>query len=339
MLFSLPCELLAQIFEYFDPVSSATKYQSTLYSLCLTNCRAYSFAKPLLFKHIDFDLLGANPAYRHIRLFLRSCYENELLLGEVQSAGLRIWTYHAYDDLQRLAELLLKAPRLKRLSVSPLFVGSNQEHIGHLNEPTPVLMLSPKQLSQLLIPVQDRLEELTVSDKGDMKVDHDRTVLNLARFANVKALTVSNACLFGGYVPGVLEISAAEQVLPPTLQNLTITFPRNEGIFYSLGEMKTALLVGNNVWDELWRERTMPQGADHLHGLHVASGLLSHPTLCLLKLAEDNNCGWRGRFTKVVRWKQGEINCQSGRFIRFSIELRVPERWHSDLDVIKYWTR
>lgn len=339
MFSHLPCELIAQVFGYFDPLSARAPCQSTLYSLSLTCRIAHDIANPLLFKHIDFDLLGANPAYRHIRLFLRSCFENKGLLDDIQSASLRVWTYHAWDDLQALAELLLNAPRLTKLSVSPLFVDSNQEQINYLNEATPVLMLSPKQLSQLVLPVQDKLTELVVSDKGDMKVEHDRTVLSLANFANLKALTLSNACLFGGYVAGDAEISTAAHALPLALERLTISFPRNEGIFYTLGEMKTALLVGMTVWEQLWRERTNPPYADNSHGLQTASGVLLHPTLCSLTLAEENNCGWRGRFTKVVRWRKGEIQRDSGKKLSFVIDLRVPERWHSDYEVLKYWTR
>ncbi|KAJ9657580.1 hypothetical protein H2198_004226 [Neophaeococcomyces mojaviensis] len=246
----------------------------------------------------------------------------------------------AYIHENMLMSLLLRAPKLQSLSISPTLIDGEAHNLW--DEDSEVLaaaVLSPVNIRRLLLPVREHLEKLTILDVGVLEMDamnpsHDGTQLDLASFHRLKTLTLSNACLFGGCT-SARQAPNVQHLLPSTLEHLTIAFPRKAGVFYSLGEMKSALLNGNDAWNRLWLERTAWGRANELQMLGLVVNTMRPTRLRTLNLLEDNSCGWTSRYTNVVRWRTNQLNCLSGEVVNFVVELRVPQTWQTDLEAIK----
>ncbi|KAK8113892.1 hypothetical protein PG999_005961 [Apiospora kogelbergensis] len=208
-------------------------------------------------------------------------------------------------------------------------------------------VLSPRSIGRLLAPVAASLEQLTLhAENVGLPARHDGSQIDLTAFTRLRQLEITACLLFGDGSGAVASGGAGGgnsddiwRRLPPALENLTIHFDGDLGLFWSMTEMRSHLRAGT-FESQLWDRRLCDDGGEN-DGLRWLAELLRRHTsgelpgnqLRAITLEEREVYG-RDRNWALVTWRQpgGDRLRHLARAaaVDLEISLRVPRSFQSE---------
>ncbi|KAI1455085.1 hypothetical protein F4805DRAFT_436826 [Annulohypoxylon moriforme] len=232
-----------------------------------------------------------------------------------------------------LESILPKIPNLTCLQLSVPGDGTqidrkmanNSSMLGFdLDEP-----LRPSSYGDLLAPVAASLKHLVIDAENVLITSHDGSHIDLSHFINVSLLELSASLLFGsgGTAASCAWVWEIWKFLPPRVENFDILFDGDQGLFWSLGDMRQH--ARSNTFDQLWERTLKMDYIDWLLGLlsRNRNNTASFRSITINELPiVDRDQNW-----KIVEWKLTDdlTTAAAAAGVKLTIRLRVPRRFKS----------
>ncbi|KAJ9664213.1 hypothetical protein H2198_000431 [Neophaeococcomyces mojaviensis] len=163
----------------------------------------------------------------------------------------------SHVDIATFERILPQCTKLKQLFCPPPEPGIAFEDGGWRPYPEDTgRKFSSTLVSQALLPVADTLEVLSMTDPNIIFTAQDESCLDLSAFSVLRKLCLSNSVLLGPQQPAPPRGSFKSAIwrrLPPSLEELCVTFDGLEGIFYSIESLEiTAAYPSDFTYSTLW---------------------------------------------------------------------------------------
>lgn len=236
-------------------------------------------------------------------------------------------------SFEALKSILPRAPNLEYLHLS--LPGYGQEFERKMSDDMAIPgyeltgVLHSAHYGTLLAPVAGSLKELALDGDNVLFTQHDGTTIDLSQFVNLYHLEVTASVLFGPHdtaacCPWPRDVRKA---LPPHLEALHLTFDGDQGMFWSVEQMRKH--QSSQTFDELWALRLENHHVDWLVELLHRNSVKKYP-LKTVTISEqpviDRNQSW-----KVVIWYGTDyLQTVAGEAeVDVSIRLLVPRDFES----------
>ncbi|KAI4870998.1 hypothetical protein F4820DRAFT_401063 [Hypoxylon rubiginosum] len=232
-----------------------------------------------------------------------------------------------------LESILPRTPNMKclQLSVPGTATEVNREvakyasMMGYdLDEP-----LCPAFYGELLAPVAASLKNLVIDTVNVKYPSHDGSRIDLSRFTNVTRLELSASLFFdtGKTTASCAWSHEIGKCLPPRIERLHLLLDGDQGVFWSLGDMRTH--ARSKTFEELWKQRLNTDHVDWL--IHLLDRKRKDAaSLKFIMIAEDpvadSDQNWR-----IVQWHMTDhLNTTASEAgVELAMKLRVPRLFES----------
>ncbi|KAI0886974.1 uncharacterized protein GGS22DRAFT_119723 [Annulohypoxylon maeteangense] len=189
--------------------------------------------------------------------------------------------------------------------------------------------LRPRLYGDLLAPVATTLKDLVIDADNVLFPSHDGSYIDLSRLIQVSRLELSAYLLFGSekVVKGCSRAWEVWKLLPPRVENLDLLFDGDQGLFWSLSDMRQ--YARSQTFDELWERTANKDYVDWLLELLKRSriNMASFRTIIISEQPiVDRDQNW-----KIVEWRMTDdlIAAAAAAGVKLIIRLRVPRLFKS----------
>ncbi|XXG96010.1 hypothetical protein Hte_002287 [Hypoxylon texense] len=203
-------------------------------------------------------------------------------------------------------------------------MADNASMLGYdLSEP-----LRPAFYGELLAPAAASLKNLVIDTVNVKYPSHDGSWIDLSPFANLSRLEFSASLFFGtGKTASCAWSRGIGRYLPPRIESLHVLFDGDQGIFWSLGDMRRH--ARSRTFPELWQQRLNVVHVEWLIDL-LAGKRKDATSLKSITVAEDPVVD-RDQNWKVVHWHMTDylnaVAHEAG--VKLTMKLRVPRLFES----------
>ncbi|KAI0892363.1 hypothetical protein F4806DRAFT_237947 [Annulohypoxylon nitens] len=192
-----------------------------------------------------------------------------------------------------------------------------------------IVPLRPSLYGDVFGPVASSLKHLAMDIDNVHIPSHDGSRIDLSRFTIMSRLELSAAFLFlsSKVVAGCAWAYDAWQVLPPRLEYLEVLFDDDQGLFWSVGEMRQH--APSQTFKQLWTRTVNKEYVDWLLQL-MARSRDNKSSIKEIKLSEqpimDRDPNW-----KIVTWRMTDdlVAAAAAAGVKLEIRLRVPRMFKS----------
>ncbi|KAI6084133.1 hypothetical protein F4821DRAFT_177701 [Hypoxylon rubiginosum] len=232
-----------------------------------------------------------------------------------------------------LESILPRAPNLKCLELSVpgeatennrMMTNSSSMLGFDLDEP-----LRPAFLGKLIAPAAASLSNLTIDTVNVLFPSHDGSRIDLSGFTNLSRLELSASLVFdtGKTAASCAWSAEFRRCLPPRIEKLHLLFDNDQGVFWSLGDMRAHARA--KTFGELWQRRMDANYVewllDFLSRKHEDASSLKTVTISEDPVI-DRDQNW-----KIVQWHMTDRlkDAASAAGVELIIKLRVPRMFES----------